>query len=184
LHAFRSLYYGSDKPKPPIQKVKPRNTLLITPMMCEHTAAQIRNSTVDSMQKNDIADVSYRYLQSRRSENNTFYEVIFWTTSSFLLFKLACTINPILYLCLLAYAPHIPPNIGNTLRYKETKNYCAEWLTEKLGNDKFAEIKKLKFNKNGMFNLAALLKTENIDAIYLESKITKEDKLQCCNRDR
>ncbi|OGT35276.1 MAG: hypothetical protein A3F11_10115 [Gammaproteobacteria bacterium RIFCSPHIGHO2_12_FULL_37_14] len=39
-------------------------------------------------------------------------------------------------------AAGILPNIPNTLRYRETKNACAEWLNEKLGKEKFTEIQK------------------------------------------
>lgn len=184
LQGFKAFFYHSDRPKPPIQTVKPKKALLVTSMICEIKAAEITNSAVYEMEKNEIGNVAYRFLQSRRGENNTFNEILFWSTASLILFELGYKIHPILYLCLLCYAPHIPPNIGNTLRYKETKNYCAEWLTQKLGIETFEKIKELKFNRAGMFKLSSLLNEKNINASHLENKIDKEERFQCCNRDR
>jgi hypothetical protein len=89
------------------------------------------------------------------------------------------------YLALLFCASNIPPNISNTLRYRETKISCAKWLSQRLGEKNLEQIRNLKFNQHGMFKLASFLKNEKIDATSVEAKREKEDGwLQCWNRDR
>lgn len=174
--------------KIPLKKVTPSKSLLICSMPCEIKAATIRNQTVDSMEAENIEDVSYRFLQARRGENNSFYEAVCWGIYTIIVYEivyeLLCT-NPISFLFLLPSALYVPPNISNTLRYGETKKSCEEWLNNRLGEDKFEQIGRLKFNQEGMFKLASFLKHEKIDSTSVEAKGKKEDRwFQCWNMDR
>jgi len=130
-----------------LEEVKPYNTLFIGPMPCEKESAAIRNKAVASMRQRDIGDVAYRYLQSRRGQNQTLNEAIFWGSFSTIMFGLTrghSGPRPLRLIPALPSALHVPPNIGNTIRYRETKEYCEEWLSSQLDQKKITEIKAMK----------------------------------------
>lgn len=158
--------------------VTPYNTLFFGPMPCEEKAAAIRTKTLESMKNNDIADVAYRYLQNRRGANNTLNEAVFWGClfiSSIYGISRHNNNRLIPLFSTIPMALHIPPNIGNTIRYRETKQSSEEWLNRKIGKEKLAEIQSIKFNQQGMFSLNALIAREQIDRSSIKDKTKKED---------
>ena len=94
------------------------------------------------MQINNTADVAYRYLQSRRGENNTLKEAVFWGCLSITVFGMPRHSSRLITLLFLSIpsALQVPPNIGNTIRYRETKKPSEECLSKKIGKEKLAEI--------------------------------------------
>lgn len=176
----------SEQSKLPLDKIEPNNTLLIGPMPCEKKAAAIRNNTIESMQKYDTGDVAYRYLQCRRGANNTLKEAMLWGSYATIMLGLTCRLPlPIRLVAVGQAAVHVPPNIGNTIRYAETKKYSEIWLLERLGKEKLAEIQSMTFNQAGMFSLNAFLKREKIDAASVENRTKSADEpFSCWNMDR
>lgn len=65
------------------------------------------------------------------------------------------------FLCMLLFL-NVPPNICNTLRYRETKNSCEDWLTQKLGKKDFEQIEKLSYNREGFLKINELLDKKEI----------------------
>lgn len=175
-----------DKSKTGLKEVRPYNTLFISPMPCENKCAAIRNKTVASMRQNDIGDVAYRYLQTRRGQNNTLKEVIFWGSMSTIMLGLfRGSSRSVRLLSALPSALHVPPNIGNTIRYSETKRSSEEWLSSRLDKNKIKEIKAMKFNQAGMLSLNIFLKRENIDNSSVENRTkTKDTSFSCWDMDR
>jgi len=164
--------------------VEPTKSLLID-LPCTSETTYIINSTVKSMEKEDIGGVACRYLQSKRGERNTFYEIIFWGIVMIVIFASflrSRDISPdeqsdafnldspnFIFLLLMAIA-NILPNISNTLRYAENKNACDKWLKEKLNNDTYDEIRRLPNKRDSLFTLNKILKEKNIDTTVLERK--------------
>ena len=170
-----------DESKTNLKEVKPYNTLFISPMPCEYKSAAIRNKTVASMRPNNIGDVAYRYLQSRRSQNNTLKEAILWGSFSTIMLGLnRGRSRSVRLLSTLPCALHVPPNIGNTIRYSETKHSCEEWLSSRLDKNQIKEVKAMRFNQSGMVSLNLFLKRENIDNSSVANRIKTEDTLFSC----
>lgn len=167
-----------DKSKITLKRVKPCNTLFFGPMPCEDKAAAIRNKTVNSMERGDIGDVSYRYLQSRQGLNNSLKVAIplgsistimlFGLTRRFRLVGLLSAIPSVLPSVL-----YVPPNIGHAIRYSETKRSCEDWLSSRLAENKIKEIKAMKFNNFSFYSLNNLLARENINNSSVASRIHK-----------
>ncbi len=163
-----------------LKKVKPLRSLLITPMLCERTVAAIRNKTVDNIQQNEIGIVAYRFLQNKEGEKNTFCKAVFFGTCATIYIVGLCFSPASLLLCIalvLALANTIP-NIGNTIRYRETRMACEDWLAPKVGEE-FKKIKELKFNKTGLTELSDILKTKQIDTTFIENKSSQLKQCGC-----
>lgn len=167
-------------------EVKPYNTLFVGPMPCEKKAAAILNKTSLSMQQNDIGDVAYRYLQCRRGKNNTLKEAILWGSYSIILLGfMRRKPRQMGLIWALPTALHVPPNIGNTIRYAETQKSCEEWLATRLDKDKVAEIRAMTFTQSGMFSLTHFLNREKIDNTSVIPRTKTEDShFSCLNMDR
>lgn len=164
LHLVNSTSYLKD-----FKKDTPSKTLIFKSMPCEIKAAHIRNSTIDGMENNDIAEVAYRFLQSRRGENNTFYEACFWSLYTIMLYSLIQS-NPACYIFLIPNIARIPPNISNTLSYHQTKNACEEWLAKRLSIEHVQEIKSLKYDQKGLNKLTHFLTQNQIKTDNIEDK--------------
>lgn len=176
-----------------LKKVAPSKMLLIGSMPCERQTAYIRNEAIEAMNRNEIGTVAFRYLQSRRGENMTFFEVAFYSSS-----LLYSCIRPLLYilnesdnqnddpndeysislqsyLIILYTIANILPNIVNTSRYKETKNACEQWLEQKLSQQAINEIKTIWYPYRGMYGnlqkLVTILNREHIPTDDIANKI-------------
>ena len=172
-----------------LNKIEPTKSLLIAPMPCEIKAAIIRNKTVDSIQENDVSDIAYRFLQCRRGETNTFKEAICWASYSIMMIALARRVPTIPLPIRVGFIAngvlHVPPNIRNSLTYRETKQSCDEWLTQRIGSAQVGYIKNLQFNQLGMFKLVDFLNRENIDITSLKGREKRKDeKFSCWKMDR
>lgn len=131
-----------------LKKSKPTKSLLFTSMPCERRTSAIRNRTVKSMQANDVGDVAYRYLQNRQGARNSVQEAVFWAfhaTLSIKFLRQCPKISLPVRTAIVCYPVlMLPPNITNSLKYRETKIACEVWLTNKLEKQKFEEIEKFK----------------------------------------
>ncbi len=167
-----------------LNRVYPTTALFFTSMHCERQTAIIRHHTVSSMEDNDIRSVAYRYLQNAQGEIATRNQI--FAFASFAIYgifyfmfhlpsKLITVENPteedmqsirlpLLILCLAyeaIFLPNLPPNICNTLRYRESKNACADWLIQQIGDENFQQIKKLPYNKDSFFKINDILDKKN-----------------------
>lgn len=175
----------------PLTYVNPTNSLLLGSMECEEDAAERLNNAVDAMKEENIEKVAYHYVQSRRAESNTFNKVAFLSSVAIVdLFFLSYFFinlanghsgdqfsreksnNPFLNMFFLLYLiASLLPNISNTLRYRETKNGCDEWLKTKLSNNNtYSKIRQLPNKRDSLFTLTRILKEENINTTTLEKK--------------
>ena len=167
-------------------------------MGCERQTAKLRNRTVESMVENDIRSVTYRYLQSKSGEKTTRCEVIFYGIFSIFALCGLChvysTINntfkdnaqedELKNLIFILFYPslvcitmflNVLPNVCNTLGYRETKNSCEAWLTQKLGKEDFQKIEKLSYSRESFFKVNKLLDEKNI-SLALENNIPSKYK--------
>lgn len=175
----------------PLTYVNPTNSLLLGSMECEEDAAERLNNAVDAMKEENIEKVAYHYVQSRRAESNTFNKVAFLSSVAIVdLFFLSYFFinpangysgdqfsreksnNPFLNMFFLLYLiASLLPNISNTLRYRETKNGCDEWLKTKLSNNNtYSKIRQLPNKRDSLFTLTRILKEENFNTTTLEKK--------------
>jgi hypothetical protein len=128
-----------------LEAVVPTRALIVTAMPCERQTAGIRNKTVRYMGNNDIAGVTYKYLQNKAGKENTFFEVVVWTTVVFLIVKRASE-DFYGFILVAGCVANILPNVCNTLRYRETENACKDWLRNKIGESRVQEIEKIRKN--------------------------------------
>ncbi|MGQ3892340.1 hypothetical protein [Legionella sp. CNM-4043-24] len=191
------------KEKLELKRVSPTNTLFFlpgAPMDCERQAAKIRNHTVSSMEKNDVRSVAYRYLQNRAGETctrreATVYGVLFisfiyyfifhlpneWASHPQLkhqmqedeLYRLIQVMGALPSFFTIPLFLSVLPNVRNTLRYRETKNSCQVWLTQKIGNDDFQQIEHLSYNQEGFFKINELMDKKRIPAALIENIPTR-----------
>lgn len=146
-----------------INRVEPTKTIFIKTFPCEHKAAYIRNEAVEAMERNDIPNVAYRYLLTRKEENYTFSEIRSWGSftsiilaASLILYNNAYSEDNdsnirnmllnffIVFMLISSLAPftYCVINTNNTRRYKETKEGCEAWLKEKINIDTLTQINK------------------------------------------
>ncbi len=166
-----------------LERVEPTQSLLITPMPCEKTCAMIRNSTVDSMETANTAKVAYRYMQNNAGASNTLFEAGIYS-ACVLVSIVEAALKPEIALLagvmMLAEIAHILPNVNNTLRYRETRDACAEWLEGRLSPEKLEQIKALKYNEAGIKKLVDMMRDEHVDLSFIEQKAqTKDDPFPC-----
>jgi hypothetical protein len=163
----------------PLGRVRPNQTLLFGAMRCEQIAAEIRNHTVDSMEKEDIADVGYRLLQTRRGSFNCIKEASAWSSCTALIFAYGLIYEDsarfLLSLSLVLSILHVPPNIGNAILYARTNKACDEWLLQRLKTNDVTTIKSISFNQQGMRELIGFFKQEKINTNSIEHRANKED---------
>jgi len=151
-----SLFHASTRPvSQTLNRVTPKNTLLVGVQPCEKRCAQIRNASVDAFEREDKADLAYRYLQNRQGKRNTTTEAIGW-----------CLLPPFGFL-------HTIPNVGNRARYKKTAHYIKDHLVAELGPIVFDEIKALRFNKAGIEKLIEILDRVGVNTSSIKSKADK-----------
>lgn len=158
-------------------RVQPTCTLLIKSQPCEIQAARMRDKTVDSMLEGSIADVAFRYLQNKNGERSTFKEILSWSFMTICLFNIALSRNltrnalkttskaadGVLGLSLLMVMLNIPPNLANTIRYRDTRIACENWLRSKLDSQTFNQIQALSPGREGFLRLKEILEKNNIE---------------------
>jgi hypothetical protein len=168
-----------------LKRIAPTNALwpILGPTPCEIQTALIRMQTLTCMEENDTRAATYRYLENQQKEINTRRQAIVY--GSFYLYSvcsfisnclvsqpesqmekkfdkitLALTgLNSLLHMILFLF---VPPAVCNTLRYRETKNLCKSWLTQKLGGEVVQKIEKLSYNSAGFFKVDKLLDKKEI----------------------
>lgn len=156
-----------------LNKVRPKHTLFfICP--CESKCAYIRNKSVDSINSNDIGGVAFRYLQSRAGQYNTRNEA-----AVFAILGTAGTLTMGLTLGAtaafnIAFFGNVPPNLGNTGRYRKTKRGCKQWLRDSVGEEIFNEIQQLKYNAEGIHKLVSILQAAGIDVSVPKRHMTQK----------
>lgn len=169
---------------PLLGRTKPNRTLLVSSMRCEYIAAEIRNQTVDSMEREDIADLAYRYLQTRRGTSNCIKEALCWSSCAAMILVYGLIYRDsnrfLLSLSLVLCALHVPPNLGNAIRYAESQNGCEMWLSTRLPAKDVATIKAMRFEKAGMHALIAFFKASRTDITSIEHRTKKEDSFFSC----
>lgn len=157
-----------------LNTVTPKQSLLCKAMPCEIKAAAIRNKTVDDMKANDLSMVCYRYLQSRQGQKSTRAEAATFsalTAANIVLGAIGGTVFSFLIGGLTA--PHVPPNIGNTGRYRKTKRACKDMMKNQLDANTIAQIQNLKYSNEGLRTLKQIMTSKGVDTRNLDYKMTK-----------
>jgi hypothetical protein len=186
----------NDSLEPTLKKVAPKRMLFFRPMDCERQNAYIRNCAVQGMEEDDVVEVVYRQMQSKKGRNVTFCEA----ATSFAFFSCftvslylqnvtankplnitteshnentitdATLINMLLFVTAFVAFANMLPNIGNTLRYKETQNGCRDWLTRRIGVKHTENLDRFPYNENGVDETVTYLAANNfpIDEERLE----------------
>lgn len=157
-----------------LKTVTPKQSLFCQAMPCEIQAAAIRNKTVDDMKANDLSMVCYRYLQSRQGQKNTRAEAATYSVLSaanIVVGAMGGTLFSFLIASLTA--PHVPPNIGNTGRYRKTKRACKDMIKNQLDANTFAQIQNLKYSNEGLRTLKQIMTSKGVDIQNLDYKMTK-----------
>jgi hypothetical protein len=165
----------------------PTRSLFFSSMPCEVKCAKIRIKSFHAIRcTGDIAEVSYRYLQTRTGEINTRCEALFYITI-FSMCLLSLLVNTMgrkshnetklstfqyttYFLALLMNGLHVPPNIANYRNYRDTKESCQIYLEEILEPSIFKEVKNLDFNQAGLSVLKDILDNQGIDTNFLASR--------------
>lgn len=192
MTATREILNGLNQPRAAtLAHVTPTKSLLITPMPCEETCAVIRNTTVNSMKVGNTANVAYRYIQNNAGATNTLFEAAFYGAIALININSLITKPDDVFAAsasgigLLMNMANILPNISNTIRYRETRDACAEWLESRLSPEKIEKIKSLKYNQKGINTLVDLMRDEHVDLTFIENKAKKIDEpLSCWQLDR
>lgn len=160
-----------------LYKVNPKHTLLFS-CPCEIECANNRNETVESIANENISEVALCYLRSRSRQHQTRTMACFsGSAATFYAIVFAMVAAPAVALSALLLFGIVLPNLGNTGRYRKTKRGAKQWLKEKVGESLFKKIKPLKYNKNGIDQLASILIKEG----YITNSLDKpRNKNTCC----
>lgn len=162
--------------------VKPYRSLFFLSMPCEYRAAAVSGNALRSMRQRDIAGVSYRFLQAREGAKNSLIEASAWTGLEIYLLLIARYSQTPAKVCLpmlLLVAANIPPNIGNHIRYRETKRSSQNWLTQNMEENHLNAIKSIPYTSEGLQALASHLENENIDTSSIKDKKVHTGTLRC-----
>jgi len=149
-----------------LSRTKPSKVFVFKSMPCEEKAAAIRNKAIDSIERGDVAETAYRYLQSRAGVKDMILEgtlIILMTPflcsgkGRFIIGGAFCSSTMLLI-------------IKNIFKLRETRDYCDKWLSQHLDDESIKEIHQMYFihSKRDLVNF---FKEKNIDTKSIEKKV-------------
>lgn len=155
--------------------VKPTAVYTVASLPSEKTCAAVINQTVDGMKDDDIAQVAYRYLQSRAAANTSFYTgaAYFGGMLSSLCAAIFYDVRAVALAFVEALATQAPAQ--NYFSYADTRDACEAWLKEKMSPAQFAKLHSLEFNQVGLDCLAALMDEMHVDTAFIKQQANKPD---------
>lgn len=173
-----------------LKPVSPTRTLLIRSMPCEERAAHIRNQTIVSLENNDVAEVSFRYIQSKAGFSNAGSDAVrfgLFILMSLILINIIHNLkmrkeNPnlgvflegMILLPTMALLMLFLPSTSNALRYYQTKEGCASWLRDNMDINCFSKLDELVYipqSNSSLPKLKKVLEDHHIDAFSLNKRI-------------
>lgn len=159
-----------------LKKVEPTKSLLVISAPCEDKAAHIHNEAVIAVNQQDMPEVVRRFKQSQSGEGNSMFQATIMPVMLVMLIKCIIDLHESIHknhqsnlysnslydniqttalilftACAVFAGLMIPPNISNTLRYRQTKNECANWLTQRLDSKTFNDLANIERKETSSF---------------------------------
>lgn len=155
---------------------EPNKVFFIASTPHETLAAHLRNYAVESMEKDDVANVAYYYLENEREMKVSIKDAaLAGLTALSTIYTAIRSGHPGFLIGTLFTMLTFIPSVSCAMTYEETKNASAVWLGNRLGQDKADQIKSIPLTKEGLFTLADLLKKDSINTHHLEHLAENEE---------